>query len=189
MQDLSQALIHNVIHSTTRLLAVAFSREGGINSCPLKPTKYELDYRLICFIPISCTRMPKRYTHKIGKRWHEPDYCVLVFSQRGRVAWPPGRLHGQAYYLPFVCIPWLNGRIRCEQPWSELIFPRRFDKLDLNFSKLGSYCHPVRNHNPRGPHQNCLRLHFSTPQETCQIKKKRQTVKLQCRIWYLKTSI
>jgi len=54
---------------------------------------------------------------------------------------PTGRLHGKAYYLSFVCIPCGNGRIRREQPSSELRtnFFRRFDKPDLNFQKLFTY--------------------------------------------------
>ena len=42
------------------------------------------------------------------------------------------------------------------------------------YPKLGSYPLPVRNHNP---HQNCLKLHFSTLQETCRIHKQHQTAK------------
>jgi len=49
----------------------------------------------------------------------------------------------------------------CEQPWSELIFPGRFDKPDLKFQK-------VRNH----------KLYFSTLQETCHIQKRQSYYRL-----------
>ena len=51
-------------------------------------------------------------------------------------------------------------------------------------AKLRSYLHPDRNHNP---HQNCLKLYFSTLQETCQIQKRQSNSKN--RIYYLETSV
>jgi len=56
--------------------------------------------------------------------------------------------------------------------------------LCILIAKLRSYLHPDRNHNP---HQNCLKLYFSTLQETCQIQKRQSNSKN--RIYYLETSV
>ena len=94
---------------------------------------------------------------------------------------PPWRMHGKAYYLSFVCMPCWNGRIRHKQPMKQTNFSRCFDEPDLNSKslysqpKLRSYPHPVRNHDR---HQNCLRLHFSTLQVTCQVHKRHSNSKI-----------
>jgi len=79
---------------------------------------------------------------------------------------PPCKKLASRSPMSFVCIPCWNGRIRREKPWRELIFPGGFDKPDLNFQKVYTKA--------KAPHQNCLKLYFSTLQETCQIQQEAQ---------------
>jgi len=53
-------------------------------------------------------------------------------------------------------------------------FSLRFDKPDLNFQKVYTHSQSsgdIKHHNPR---QNCIRLYFSTLQETRQVQQEAQ---------------
>jgi len=66
----------------------------------------------------------------------------------GRPWWRGRRLHGEAYYLFFVCVL-LERAYSTRTTMKRTNFPRRFDKPDLNFQKvytqpkLRSCPHPV----------------------------------------------
>ena len=56
-------------------------------------------------------------------------------------------------------------------------FSRRFDEPDLYFQKVCTQSQSSVIFRHHHPNQNCLKLYFSTLQETCQIQKRQSTAK------------
>jgi len=75
------------------------------------------------FVVVKLRWINLRYADSVlgGKRTKFDPFSVRdTQRQRGARApiknLPPGRLHGKAYYLSFICIACWNGHVRREQP-------------------------------------------------------------------------